>query len=211
MTCCLPPASTPACFYPFCGTTRHAGRSRVQYGGVAWSQYARHVWKFDPYTTVVNASAWKTLLSFPLLYSALALLFALIYYATWRLYRECFIGFFTFQSAFMFSVETQATIGYGTRSVHMCWLPAHEVLAHSISALLLNTLYVGIIFAKLSTPRNRGRTILISDCATIARRNGTLKLMFRVGDMRARQVRPAVGPLEPGCALLPEAVPFCRG
>jgi hypothetical protein len=35
---------------------------------------------------------------------------------------------------------------------------------------------MGILFAKISHPKGRGRTILISDCAVVARRDGALKL-----------------------------------
>jgi hypothetical protein len=54
-------------------------------------------------------------------------------------------------------------------------------------ATFLNAVWVGIIFARISHPKNRGRTIFMSDSAVIARRDGVLKFMFRIADIR--QVR----------------------
>lgn len=51
----------------------------------------------------------QLLIALPLLYISVLLFWAVVYYVTWTANRECFIGFFTFQSAFMFAVETQVS------------------------------------------------------------------------------------------------------
>ena len=66
--------------------------------------------------------------------------------------------------------------GYGSRAPGNCWLTVTLVATHSLLAVVLNSVILGIAFARISHPKNRGRTVLISDCAVIARRNGTLKL-----------------------------------
>jgi hypothetical protein len=38
---------------------------------------------------------------------------AVIYYVIWRIEPKCFLGFHSFLSAFLFSIETQNTIGEG--------------------------------------------------------------------------------------------------
>ena len=53
---------------------------------------------------------------------------------------------------------------------------------------MLNAITLGIIFARISQPKQRARTIFISDSACIARRDGMLKFMFRVADIRKTQV-----------------------
>ena len=58
----------------------------------------------------------------------------------------------------------------------------------SIWAAILNAITLGIIFARISQPKQRARTIFISDSAVVARRDGMLKFMFRVADIRATQV-----------------------
>jgi hypothetical protein len=57
---------------------------------------------------------------------------------------------------------------------------------------LLDAVTLGIIFARIAHPKNRARTVFISDCAVVARRDGALKFMFRVADVRQTQVRPHV-------------------
>lgn len=47
---------------------------------------------------------------------------------------------------------------------------------------------VGIVFAKLSRPKNRAQTLLFSDSAVICQRDGTFVFMFRVGDMRKSHI-----------------------
>ena len=38
---------------------------------------------------------------------------------------------------------------------------------------------MGVIFARISHPKQRARTVFMSDSAVIARRDGILKFMFR--------------------------------
>jgi len=52
--------------------------------------------------------------------------------------------------------------------------------------MILNAVTVGIIFSRVSFPQQRGRTIAIS--AIIARRDGILKFLFRIADIRQTQV-----------------------
>ena len=62
---------------------------------------------------------------------------------------------------------------------------------------LLDAITLGIIFARIAHPKNRARTVFISDSAVIARRDGALKFMFRVADVRQTQV------LHPSAFYLP--------
>ena len=43
---------------------------------------------------------------------------------------------------------------------------------------------VGLVFSKLSRPRNRSKTIIFSNQATITMRNRRLCLIIRIGDLR---------------------------
>lgn len=47
---------------------------------------------------------------------------------------------------------------------------------------------VGIVFAKMTRPKNRTQTLLFSRHAVICQRDGELTLMFRVGDMRKSHI-----------------------
>jgi len=45
---------------------------------------------------------------------------------------------------------------------------------------------VGIVFTKMSRPKQRSQTIMFSKNAVICRRDGQLCFMFRIGDMREK-------------------------
>ena len=78
----------------------------------------------------------------------------------------------------------QATIGFGSRVVGVCTSSAIVLTIQNVTGMILDAVALGIIFAKLSHPKHRGRSILISETATIARRDGQLKFMFRIADCR---------------------------
>ena len=63
------------------------------------------------------------------------------------------------------------------------------IAIQTILGIFLDAVVLGIIFSRLSHPKNRGRTIAISDSAVICRRDGILKFMFRIADFRSTQVR----------------------
>ena len=69
------------------------------------------------------------------------------------------------------------TPGYGVRAPDSkCFVVAILIAVHSIKTVLINSIILGVVFARIAHPKNRGRTILISDSACIARRDGVLKL-----------------------------------
>lgn len=76
----------------------------------------------------------------------------------------------------MYATEVQQTIGFGTRATGECWAPALLAALHSLMAVLFDSIILGIVFSRISHPKQRARTILISDCAIISRRDGDLKL-----------------------------------
>ncbi|WIA36749.1 hypothetical protein OEZ86_008018 [Tetradesmus obliquus] len=168
------------------GSGKDAGKSRVMYHGVEWSRILRHVWRRDFFTTAVHARFLYIVAAMVGVFISSFLFWACIYYVIWKVDGSCFLGFHSFLSAFLFSIETQNTIGYGSHAIGDCWLPAWLVGIQCILAVLLEAVFIGVIFAKISHPKGRSRTILISECACIARRDGILKLMFRVADIRKR-------------------------
>jgi hypothetical protein len=73
-----------------------------------------------------------------------------------------------------------------------CWWIALLITVQTMVGLLMDSIIIGIIFARISHPKYRGRTIAISDSAVISRRDGVLKFMFRIADFRRTQVRATV-------------------
>ena len=80
--------------------------------------------------------------------------------------------------------------GYGNSAPNDCWWATVFIVTQTLLGLFLDCMTIGIIFARISHPKNRGRTIGISDSCCISRRDGILKLMFRIADFRKTQVAP---------------------
>ncbi|KAK3728466.1 hypothetical protein QZH41_002326 [Actinostola sp. cb2023] len=92
-------------------------------------------------------------------------------------------------TAFLFSIETQQTIGYGSRAISpKCFEGIMLLQIQSILGIFLDAFLLGLTFAKISRPRERARTIKFSKSATIALRDNKMCLMFRVGDIRKSQI-----------------------
>ncbi|XP_038065820.1 G protein-activated inward rectifier potassium channel 3-like [Patiria miniata] len=115
----------------------------------------------------------------------------------------CVANVDSYVGAFLFSIETQTTIGYGYRSVtEECWLGPTLVVIQSVFSALVDAILVGCIFVKIARPKKRAATIKFSHNAVIAKRDGKLCLMFRVADIRnshlfgtvirAKLVRPRI-------------------
>ncbi|KAG5681935.1 hypothetical protein PVAND_011337 [Polypedilum vanderplanki] len=104
-------------------------------------------------------------------------------------YTPCVTEVHSFLSAFLFSLETQHTIGYGHRYVtEACPEAIFMLCLQSIMGVFIQAFMVGVVFAKLSRPKKRAQTLLFSRNAVICHRDGVPCLMFRVGDMRKSHI-----------------------
>ncbi|CAG9786096.1 unnamed protein product [Diatraea saccharalis] len=156
----------------------------------------------DIFTTLVDAQWRWTLLVFALSFILSWLLFALIWWLIIFTHGDlsppdnqnitfvpCLNNVNTFTGCFLFSVETQHTIGYGSRTTNEeCPEAIFVMCIQSIVGVFIQAFMVGIVFAKLSRPKKRAQTLLYSRNAVICLRDGQLCLMFRVGDMRKSHI-----------------------
>ncbi|KAM6044875.1 G protein-activated inward rectifier potassium channel 4-like isoform 2-T2 [Theristicus caerulescens] len=100
-------------------------------------------------------------------------------------WRACIENVDDFVSALLFSVESQRTIGYGSRMVTAnCAEGVILLMAQSIVGSMIDALMVGCMFVKISRPKKRAQTLIFSKNCVISRRDEKLCLMFRVGDLR---------------------------
>ncbi|XP_040472225.1 G protein-activated inward rectifier potassium channel 4-like isoform X2 [Falco naumanni] len=100
-------------------------------------------------------------------------------------WRACIENVDDFISALLFSVESQRTIGYGSRMVTAnCAEGVILLMAQSIVGSMIDALMVGCMFVKISRPKKRAQTLIFSKNCVISRRDEKLCLMFRVGDLR---------------------------
>ncbi len=71
-------------------------------------------------------------------------------------FTPCVLEMENFVSSFLFSLETQHTIGYGSRqTTPECDIAVFVMSTQSIIGCLIQTFMVGLVFAKLSNPSHR--------------------------------------------------------
>ncbi|CRK98502.1 CLUMA_CG011858, isoform B [Clunio marinus] len=160
----------------------------------------------DIFTTFVDTQWRWTLLTFGLSFILSWLFFAVIWWLiafTHGDFEEshlpdnqadsgwspCVYNIHSFTSCFLFSIETQHTIGYGVRTTtEECPEAIFIMCFQSIYGVMIQAFMVGIVFAKMTRPKHRTQTLLFSKYAVICQRDGELTLMFRVGDMRKSHI-----------------------
>jgi len=104
----------------------------------------------------------------------------------------CILANKNFASAFLFSQETQHTIGYGSRqTTEECTISIFIQCAQSIVGVLIQACMAGVVFAKLARAKSRASTVVFSKTAVITMRNKELFLLFRVGNIRASHLLEA--------------------
>ncbi|NXF73306.1 KCNJ5 protein, partial [Sclerurus mexicanus] len=150
----------------------------------------------DIFTTIVDLKYRWFLFVFMMCYIVTWVVFGVIYFfdawvrgdvghqgdPEWRACIENVDGFI---SALLLSVESQRTIGYGTRMVTAnCAEGVILLMAQSIVGSMIDAMMVGCMFVKISRPKKRAQTLIFSKNCVISRRDEKLCLMFRVGDLR---------------------------
>ncbi|XP_037949894.1 G protein-activated inward rectifier potassium channel 3-like isoform X2 [Teleopsis dalmanni] len=160
----------------------------------------------DMYTTLVD-SQWRwTLLVFALSFILSWLIFAVLWWLIMYTHGDleemhlpdnqeesgwqpCVSAIEGFTSCFLFSIETQHTIGYGVRTTSPeCPEAIFMMCFQSIYGVMSSAFMAGIVFAKMTRAKQRAQTLLFSKNAVICQRDGFLTLMFRVGDMRKSHI-----------------------
>ena len=170
---------------------RSSGRSLVQHINLPPNHRAGYVRDF--FTTIVNSRWYLLIVFFSALYLVSWLLFGFVWLGLNTAYSSgngtCVQNVHGFTSAFLFSLETQTTIGYGYKYITSgCGAGAFVVIVQSIIGLLIDSFLLGLIFTKLSRPRNRRRTIVFSSVAVIREEGGQRVFEFRIADVRRSQV-----------------------
>lgn len=193
------------------GPARKIRRRAVLKNGecnVLQSRISRRSIRFlqDIFTTLVDTQWRWTLLCFTLSFLLCWLGFAVIWWLiafthgdfdekhlpavqTANNWVPCIYNINSFTSCFLFSIETQHTIGYGSRSTtEECPEAIFVMCIQCIAGVMIQAFMVGIVFAKMTRPKQRTQTLLFSRNAVICQRDGELCLMFRLGDMRKSHI-----------------------
>ena len=154
-----------------------------------------YLWQ-DLFTSLVDAH-WTRILSVgATMYLLLWLFFALLYWTVVNLSEHLDVNCHnlkTFSDAFLLSLDTQTTIGFGNYSVDSDCNPAVYILVvQCLISIIADASFMGLIFAKISRPQHRSSTIIFSKHACIAEAGGHSYLMIRVADQRKNQVPTAI-------------------
>lgn len=100
-------------------------------------------------------------------------------------HTPCVMNVATLTGAFLFSLESQTTIGYGFRCIsEECPLAIFTLVAQLVITGLAEIFVTGAFLAKLARPKKRAETIKFSQFAVICRHQGKLCVMVRVANMR---------------------------
>jgi inward rectifier potassium channel len=139
----------------------------------------------DWYHLMLRAPWWADLLVIACGFFSVNLLFACAYAAVGGI-AGARAG--SFSDLFFFSVQTMATIGYG--SMYPVTTAAHLLTTvEALAGILVIAVSTGIVFSKFSVVRARVR---FATHAVITPLNGVPTLMFRVGHERASRVIDAL-------------------
>ncbi|KAJ8364469.1 hypothetical protein SKAU_G00133000 [Synaphobranchus kaupii] len=170
------------------------GRCNVQHGNLG-GETSRYI--SDLFTTLVDLKWRWNLLIFILTYTIAWLVMAsmwwIIAYIRGDLnghghdpsYTPCVANVYNFPSAFLFFIETEATIGYGYRYItEKCPEGIILFLFQSLLGSIVDAFLIGCMFIKMSQPKKRAETLMFSQDSVISQRDGKLCLMFRVGNLR---------------------------
>ena len=156
-------------------TPRAVAASSVEVKG------AKHSLANDWYHVMLRAPWWFDLLTITTAFLVLNVVFAIGYLATGGV-TGARPG--NFADVFFFSVQTMATIGYG--SMYPSGVGAHAlVTVEALISILVVALCTGLVFAKFSVVRARVR---FAQCAVITPFNGVPTLMIRIGNLRRSSV-----------------------
>ncbi|XP_051894678.1 G protein-activated inward rectifier potassium channel 1-like isoform X2 [Pristis pectinata] len=169
------------------------GRCNVQHGNLG-GETSRYL--SDLFTTLVDLKWRWNLLIFILTYTIAWLVMASMWWIIAYIrgdidqthgenYTPCVANVYNFPSAFLFFIETEATIGYGFRYItEKCPEGIILFLFQSLLGSIVDAFLIGCMFIKMSQPKKRAETLMFSHSAVISQRDGKMCLMFRVGNLR---------------------------
>ncbi|CAJ1063410.1 G protein-activated inward rectifier potassium channel 3-like [Xyrichtys novacula] len=150
----------------------------------------------DIFTTLVDLKCRWFLLVFTMCYILTWVVFGGIYFfGAWLRddiahvhdlqWKACFENVDSFLSALLLSIESQRTIGYGSRMVTAnCPEGTVLLMIQSILGSIIDALMVGCMFVKISRPQQRAQTLIFSKHCVICQRDEKLCMLFRIGDLR---------------------------
>ncbi|XP_042287079.1 ATP-sensitive inward rectifier potassium channel 1b [Thunnus thynnus] len=171
------------------------GRCNIEFGNIESSnQFAYLV---DFWTTFVEIRWRFVLLLFVASFTGSWFIFSLLWYWIAKSngdltgqnrtdeHVQCIDNVNGLTTAFLYSLETQTTIGYGGRALTgHCAGTVALIIIQSLIGTFINCFMCGVILAKISLPKRRAKTVTFSNTAVICLKKGSLCLLIRVANLR---------------------------
>jgi inward rectifier potassium channel len=149
---------------------------KVRVVGQRWAPHE------DGYHSVLTSTWWQFFLFVGLAFLGLNAVFALVYVSVPGAIGNARAG--SFEDAFAFSVETMATIGYGTMTPQTRF--GHAIVTlEALTSILSIALVTGATFAKFARPTAR---VIFTDKFVMGTRDGVPHVMFRMANYRHNNV-----------------------
>ncbi|XP_016389687.1 ATP-sensitive inward rectifier potassium channel 1-like [Sinocyclocheilus rhinocerous] len=171
------------------------GRCNIEFGNVMHRN--RFAYILDIWTTFVETRWRFVILHFVASFTLSWFIFGLLWYwiardhgdLKWQNPPEnhtaCVYSVNTLTYAFLFSLETQSTIGYGNVYItDVCPGAVALIIIQSLMGTIISCFWCGVVMAKIALPKKRAKTITFSDSAVICPKKGTLCLQIRVANLR---------------------------
>jgi hypothetical protein len=151
------------------------------------------LYRDDWFHSLVHAPTIRILVILMSSYVSLIFIFAFLYYYIYKHHHNgCNLAFKSFNNAFIFSIETFATIGYGAPKDDIffghCESVTFVITLQCLVRLVAEASTIGVIYCRLARPSSRATTIIFSDKAVIRRIRGRLYFMFQLCELRKHQL-----------------------
>jgi hypothetical protein len=167
----------------------HQSRGRMNIRKLIKQRDLTLLYADDLFHTLVDAPTSRSIFILLITYILIILFYTVIYYFISEVFN-CNMSISNFTEAYFFSLETMATIGYGTSDIFFddCLVMAFVLTTQICIKIIADALIIGVIYCRISRPNKRASTIVFSKNAIIKRIRGRLYLNFRVCELRKHQL-----------------------
>ncbi|KAM5182536.1 ATP-sensitive inward rectifier potassium channel 15 [Mantella aurantiaca] len=148
-----------------------------------WTTVIDMKWRYK--LTLFAATFFLTWCFFGVIYFVIALVHGDVHTDPATNHTPCVMNVDSFTGAFLFSLESQTTIGYGFRFItEECPVAIILLVAQLVLTTLIEIFITGTFLAKIARPKKRAETIKFSNKAVITKHNGKMCLVVQVANMR---------------------------
>ncbi|XP_023822036.1 ATP-sensitive inward rectifier potassium channel 10-like [Oryzias latipes] len=149
-----------------------------------WTTFLDMQWRYKFF--LFSATFAGTWFLFGVLWYLVALLHGdLIEFDPPSNHTPCVMEVKTLTGAFLFSLESQTTIGYGFRCItEECPVAIVLLITQLVITMVMEIFITGTFLAKVARPKKRGETVKFSQHAVVSSHEGQPCVMIRVANMR---------------------------